>query len=68
MPTLDADSFSSYDADIQLVQGQFPSSGYLEVSINNNWGPVCNMEKYDADSACRQLGYTNAVSVISQGD
>ncbi len=39
------------------------SSGLAQVYLNGEWGPVCNMRKPDADSLCRQLGYTNAVNV-----
>ena len=39
------------------------SSGFLEIYLNKVWGSVCNMNLPDADTACRQLGYTGAVSV-----
>jgi hypothetical protein len=32
------------------------------VNINDGFGGVCNVGRYSADSACRQLGYTNAFS------
>lgn len=39
------------------------SSGFLQVYVNGEFGSVCNMNKADADSACRQLGYTNSIGV-----
>lgn len=43
--------------------GSFTSSGVLEVYLNKQWGNVCGSEfdEITADSACRQMGYTNAV-------
>ena len=51
-----------YDTEVQLVQGNtgLTSSGFVEVWLNDAWEPVCNMGADDADSACRQLGWTNA--------
>ena len=53
-----------YDTQVRLEGGEtgFTSSGFVEMYKNNRWGPVCNMNAADADSACRQLGYTNARS------
>lgn len=53
---------SPYDTQVRLIQGgtNFTSSGFVEVYMNNRWGPVCNMDKEAADTACRQLGYTEA--------
>ena len=55
-----------YDTDVGLTNGTWPSSGVLEVYIEgkSKWGTVCssNFNKGAADSACRQLGYTNAFS------
>ena len=53
-----------YDTQVQLVQGdtEYTSSGYVEVYLNDRWGPVCNMQSSDADSACMQLGYSGASS------
>ena len=38
------------------------SSGILYLYYDNEWLPVCarSFNQYAADSACRQLGYTNA--------
>ena len=44
-------------------ESKFTSSGELEIYLNKVWGNVCG-SKFDqvaADSACRQMGYTNAV-------
>ena len=40
-----------------------PSSGVLEIFLNNEWGNVCNINQQAADSACRQMGYTNAIQI-----
>ena len=39
------------------------SSGTLYLYYDNQWFPVCarSFNQYAADSACRQLGYTNAI-------
>ena len=60
----DEDDGEGYDTQVRLVQGNtgFSSSGFVEVYLHDSYGPVCNMGAHDADSACRQLGYTNAVS------
>ena len=52
-----------YDTQVRLVHNgsSYASSGFVEVYLNGSWGPVCNLGRYDADTACRQLGYTNAV-------
>ena len=43
------------------------SSGRVEVYQANTWGTVCNEDfnQAAADSVCRQLGYTNAVSIAT---
>ena len=43
---------------------QYSGSGRIEVYCNNEWGLVCNdgFTKNDADTVCRQLGYTEAAS------
>ena len=54
---------SPYNTQIRLISNTtFPSTGTLEIYINKQWGNVC-YDQFDqgaADSACRQLGYTNA--------
>ncbi len=52
----------SYESQVRLVSGDYPSSGTLEIYYNGTWGNVCS-SKFDqnaANSACRQMGYTNA--------
>lgn len=55
-------SSDPYNNQVRLVQGGtgYASSGFVEVYLNGSWRSVCNMGPYDADSACRQLGYTSA--------
>jgi hypothetical protein len=51
---------------VRLVDGGtgFTSSGTVEVYLNNEWGTICADEiaVNEADTICRQLGYTNAVT------
>ncbi len=52
----------AYKSQVRLVSGDYPSSGTLEIYYNGTWGNVCS-SKFDqnaANSACRQMGYTNA--------
>ncbi len=58
----DTSSYKPYNGAVRLVEGNtgFNSSGFVEVYLHNEWGTVCGMRNYDADSACRQLGYTEA--------
>ena len=51
-----------YDTQVRLVNGgtNYTSSGYVEIYLNYQWGGVCNMNAADADSVCRQLGYSYA--------
>ena len=46
------------------------SAGRLEILINDQWGTVCDddFDTIDADVACRQLGYSQAVAYGSAGD
>lgn len=41
---------------------KYTSSGVLEIYLNKAWGNVCGsaFNQLAADSACRQMGYTNA--------
>lgn len=42
----------------------YTSAGKLEIFVADKWGSVCfnegGFDQYAADSACRQMGYTNA--------
>ena len=53
-----------YDGQVRLVSDDdgVKSAGTLEVYLNNNWRAVCSegFTDTEADSVCRQLGYTNA--------
>lgn len=64
---MEADVFFPYDTEVRLVDGTtgFKSSGFVETYIHGSWGPVCHMDPADADSACRQLGYTGHVGISS---
>ena len=54
----------TYDTEVRLVQGNdsFPYAGYLEIYLNEEWGPVCNLGTDGSHSVCRQLGYTGAAN------
>ena len=59
-----------YDGQVRLVGGDdgVKSDGRLEIYLNNIWRAVCSegfTETAEADSVCRQLGYTNAISFPS---
>ncbi|NP_999762.1 scavenger receptor cysteine-rich protein type 12 precursor [Strongylocentrotus purpuratus] len=49
---------------MRLVGGQNSRQGRLEISINNQWGTVCDdsWDINDATVVCRQLGFSSAVS------
>ena len=54
-----------YPGNIRLTGfTQYSGSGRIEVYCNDEWGLVCNdgFTKNDADTVCRQLGYTEAMS------
>ena len=61
----DDNKYAIQSSQIRLVGGASPSSGTMEVYnvAGVSWGNVCN-SRFDqrvADTACRQMGYTNAV-------
>ncbi len=48
---------------MRLIEGDFPSQGRVEVYCNEEWGTVCDEGGFgedEADTVCRQLGYTHA--------
>ena len=53
-----------YDGQIRLQQGQYSNQGLVEVYCNGQWGTVCDdsFDSTDANTVCRQLGYTGAVA------
>ena len=55
-----------YDTQVRLKIESFSSKGTLEVYLNEQWGNICYSTRFDqiaADSACRQMGYTNAEAI-----
>ena len=50
---------------IRLVGGSGPF-GILEIFNGGNWGAICDthFNLIDASIACKQLGYSDAISVI----
>ena len=71
---------ANYAGQVRLRGGQYPSEGRVEIYLNNQWGTICadvpiavfdkrqlgSHLKDEADTVCRQLGYTSAV-VFSEG-
>ena len=60
---------SPYKTQVRLEHSQsvYTSAGTLEVYIDEEWGNVCysDFDQHAADSACRQMGYTNANSYLA---
>lgn len=54
---------------MRLVNGgtDYTSSGTVEVYLNNEWGTICDYEitVNEANTICRQLGYTSSVTYSS---
>ena len=57
--------FSPYNSQVLLNFTTFPSQGTLEIYLNQQWGNICysKFNQYAADTACRQMGYTNAIAI-----
>ena len=51
-----------YQNQIRLSKGAYTSQGLVEVYCNGQWGTVCDngFGQIDADTVCKQLGYTGA--------
>ena len=50
---------------VHLTARQYYSQGVLSIYHNNTWRHICRSRSFNmgiADTACRQLGYTNALS------
>lgn len=47
---------------IRLMDGSSANEGRVEVYCNNQWGTICDdgFSQVEADTVCRQLGYTAA--------
>ena len=54
-----------YNTQVRLKFKSFPSKGTLEVYLNQQWGNICysTFNQNAANSACRQMGYTNAKAI-----
>lgn len=52
-----------YDGMVRLRGGSIQSEGLVEVYCNGDWGTVCDDQfgPNEADTVCRQLGYTNSL-------
>lgn len=51
-----------YDGQVRLVGGDYTSQGNLQVFAQSEWRYVCGDNGFslaNAESVCRQLGYTN---------
>lgn len=55
------------ETELRLHFSKLASSGTLEIAIDREWGNVCSsgFDQQAADTACRQLGYTNAKNFSS---
>jgi len=53
---------SSLDEGSSMPKIRSNSEGILKVYLNRKWTSVCNLTfgKYEAESSCKQLGYTMA--------
>jgi len=53
-----------YMLKVRLVGGRYPSQGRVEVYCNGQWGTICSTQfqfgTAEANTVCRQLGYTAA--------
>ena len=51
-----------YDGAIRLQNSLYTNQGLVEVYCNGQWGTVCDdgFGLTDANTVCRQLGYTGA--------
>jgi len=56
-------SDNPYALQVRLAGGSYPSQGRVEVYCNGQWGTICNTSGFgstEAETVCRQLGYTDA--------
>ena len=47
------------NGDIQLIGGEIPTEGTIQICLNQQWGTVCDdfWQPQDANVVCRQLGF-----------
>ena len=59
-----SDRNNDRDNSLRISRGNSPNQGLLEIRCQGLWGTVCleGFGQVEADSACRQLGYSNAFS------
>lgn len=56
-----------YNGQIRLILGNYTSEGLAQIYCNGEWGTICGDSYYgigdiEADTVCRQLGYTGSSS------
>ena len=51
-----------YNGMVRLTGGNFTSEGLVEVFCNGQWGTVCGFSSDDANTVCKQLGYSEAIN------
>ena len=61
--TTDYYGVGQFDGMVRLRGGSIQSEGLVEVYCNGQWGTVCDDQfgPNEADTVCRQLGYTNSI-------
>ncbi|XP_019862693.1 PREDICTED: neurotrypsin-like, partial [Amphimedon queenslandica] len=52
--------FDPYPGMVRLSGGDYINEGLVEVYYNGVWGKVCNLLSHDANTICKQLGYTSS--------
>jgi deleted-in-malignant-brain-tumors protein 1 len=54
--------------ELQLIGGDFPNEGRVEVCVSNHWGSICDssFDSKDAKVICSQLGYGNGEAISVQ--